>query len=51
MYDLVRNRHGKKFYVKVVKVSKDYSWRDVLASMALKVTFNNINKIYENHKF
>ena len=37
MWDLVKTRHGKKHIVKAIKVSKDYGWRTVLASLTVKV--------------
>ena len=37
MFALNKQRHGKKHYVRVVKVAKDYSWRKVMASFVLKV--------------
>ena len=36
-FDLVKQRHGKKYYVKAVKVPKDYNWRNTLASLTVKV--------------
>ena len=37
MFALNKQRHGKKHYVRVVKVDKDYSWRKVMASFVVKV--------------
>ena len=37
MWDLVKTRHGKKHFVKAIKVSKDYGWRTALASLTVKV--------------
>ena len=37
MFDLVKHRHGKKYYIKVIKVAKDYGWRNTLASVAIQV--------------
>ena len=37
MFDLVKARHGKKYYIKVIKVAKDYGWRNTLASLTIQV--------------
>ena len=37
VWDLVKTRHGKKHFVKAVKVAKDYGWRTSLASLTVKV--------------
>ena len=44
MWDLVKTRHGKKHFVKAIKVSKDYGWRTALASLTLKVGFGESSK-------
>ena len=36
-FDLVKTRHAKKYQVKAVKVAKDTSWRNGLASLTVKV--------------
>ena len=28
-FDLMKHRHGKKYFAKVIKVAKDQSWREV----------------------
>ena len=38
-FNLVRQRNGTKFVVKKIKVEKDYSFRDEMASLVLKVNF------------
>ena len=40
MFALNKQRHGKKHYVRVVKVAKDYSWRQVMASFVVQVVLN-----------
>ena len=37
MWDLVKTRHGRKYFVKAIKVAKDYGWRTTLASLTVKV--------------
>jgi hypothetical protein len=37
MFDLVKARFGKKYYIKVIKVAKDYGWRNTLASLTIQV--------------
>ena len=44
MWDLVKTRHGKKHFVKAIKVSKDYGWRTALASLTVKVGFGEPSK-------
>ena len=44
MWDLVKTRHGKKHFVKAIKVSKDYGWRTALASLTVKVGFGESSK-------
>ena len=55
-FDLVKQRNARKYNVKPVKVAKDHSWRDSLASLTIKVspivfqsfTFNtNIFSLWE----
>lgn len=36
VFDLIKKRHGKKYIIKVVKESKEYSWRDILASWTIE---------------
>ena len=36
-FNLVRQRNGGKFVVKKIKMKKDHSFRDEMASLALKV--------------
>ena len=36
-FNLVRQRNGTKFTAKKIKVDKDYSFRDSIASLVLKV--------------
>ena len=36
-FDLVTNRDGSKFFVKPVKVEKDSSWKDAIASVVMQV--------------
>ena len=58
VWDLVKTRHGKKHFVKAVKVAKDYSWRTSLASLTVKVagysfltsTFTRLNSGYVSAK-
>ena len=35
-YDIVKNRHGKKYFAKVIKVAKDQSWRQVAMFITMK---------------
>ena len=46
-FNLVRQRNGGKFVVKKMKIKKDHSFRDEMASLALKVrrkcAFNHPN--------
>ena len=35
--NLVKQRHGKTYFVKVVKERKDHSFRDVMASLTIQV--------------
>ena len=37
MFALLKQRHGKKYFVRVIKVEKDYGWRNTLASLTVKV--------------
>ena len=39
MFAFNKQRHGKKYYVRAIKVTKDYSWRKVLASFVVQVRF------------
>ena len=41
-FNLVRQRNGTKFTVKKIKVDKDYSFRDNIASLVLKVLNENL---------
>ena len=36
-FSLVKQRNGQKYTVKMIKVNKDYSFRDNIASLVLKV--------------
>ena len=36
-FDLVKQRHGKKYFIKVVKEKKDYSFRTIMASLTIQV--------------
>ena len=38
-FNLVRQRNGIKFIAKKIKVDKDHSFRDEMASLALKVSY------------
>ena len=38
-FDLVTSRDGAKYYVKPKKEAKDMTWKDSIASVALKVDF------------
>ena len=40
---VVKNRHGKKYYAKVVKDSKDHSWRDFIANLIHEVPSKKLN--------
>ena len=33
----MKKTHGKKYFIKVVKENKEYSWRDILASWTIEV--------------
>ena len=33
----LKHRHGRKYFIKVVKEKKNYSFRDVLASLVMQV--------------
>ena len=35
MWDYIKQRHGKRYYVKPIKVNKDHGWRNTLASLVL----------------
>ena len=37
MFALTKHHHGKKYFIKVIKVEKDYGWRNTLASLTVKV--------------
>ena len=37
MWDLVKTRHGRKHFVKAIKVAKNHDWRTTLASLTVKV--------------
>ena len=37
-YDLVKTRHGKKYFARAVKENKDQSWMTVAASLVIQVT-------------
>ena len=36
-FDIIKSRHGKKYFPKIVKVVKDHSWRDMIVSMVFEV--------------
>ena len=43
-YDLVKTRHGKKYFARAVKEQKDQSWMAVAASLVIQVIiWNKIN--------
>ena len=44
MWDLVKTRHGKKHFVKAIKVSKDYGLPTALASLTVKAGFGEWSK-------
>jgi hypothetical protein len=35
----MKKRHGKKYFIKIVKEKKEYSFRDIMASWTLEVHF------------
>ena len=37
MYALTKQRHGKKYYVKAIKVAKVFNWRNIMASLTVQV--------------
>ena len=37
-FDLIKSRHGKKYFPKIVKVDKDHSWRDMIVSLVIEVS-------------
>ena len=36
-FDLIKHRHGRKFFVKVVKSDKEHSWRDKVVNSIIEV--------------
>ena len=38
-FDIIKSRHGKKYFPKIVKVDKDHSWRDMIVSVVFEVGF------------
>ena len=42
-FNLVRQRNSCKFVAKKIKVDKDYSFRDEMASLTLKVIIDQSN--------
>ena len=38
-FDLIKSRHGKKYFPKIVKVDKDHSWRDMIVSLVIEVSY------------
>ena len=38
-FDLIKSRHGKKYYAKIVRVDKDHSWREAVVALVLQVSF------------
>ena len=44
-FSLVKQRNGQKYTVKKVKVDKDYSFRDNIASLVLKVYIDNFDSV------
>ena len=38
-FNLVKQRNGSKFTVRKIKVAKDYSFRETIASLILQVKF------------
>jgi len=35
-FDLIKQRHGKKYYAKTVKEDKDHSWRELIVSLVIQ---------------
>ena len=44
-FSLVKQRNGQKYTVKMIKVNKDYSFRDNIASLVLKVCTDNFASV------
>ena len=44
-FSLVKQRNGQKYTVKMIKVHKDYSFRDNIASLVLKVCADNFSSV------
>ena len=36
-FDLVKQRHGRKYYAKMIKSPKDHAWRDMVVHMIVEV--------------
>ena len=41
-FDLIKSRHGKKYFAKIVKVEKDHSWRDMIVLLVIEVIIENV---------
>ena len=37
-FDLVKQRHGVKYFAKIVKTEKEHSWRDKIVVLIVQVT-------------
>ena len=40
-FDLIKSRHGRKYFAKVVKEEKDHSWREMIVKIVIEVFFFN----------
>ena len=45
-FSLVKQRNGSKFTVKKVKVDKDYTFRDTIAALVLKVGLRKYSNFF-----
>ena len=42
-FDLVKQRHGRKYFVKAVKEEKDHSWRNKILHLIFEVSDDLVN--------
>ena len=40
-FDLVKQRHGSKYFAKIVKTEKEYAWRDKIVELIVQVRISN----------
>jgi hypothetical protein len=44
-FDLIKQRHGKKFYAKPIKEAKDHSWRELIVRFVVECVASNTRPI------